>query len=83
MLYADAAAAVAGEANVDRNAPPAMGSEDFGAMMQQVPGAHILFGNGDTAGVHNQLYDFNDDAIPYGVALLAAITEKKLPKAFD
>jgi hippurate hydrolase len=83
VLYADAAAAVAGEANVERNAPPAMGSEDFGAMMQQVPGAHILFGNGDTAGVHNQLYDFNDDAIPYGVALLAAITEKKLPKAFD
>jgi hippurate hydrolase len=83
VLYADAAAAVAGEANVERNAPPAMGSEDFGAMMQQVPGAHILFGNGDTAGVHNQLYDFNDEAIPYGVALLAAITEKKLPKAFD
>jgi amidohydrolase len=83
ILYGDAAAAVAGEANVERNASPAMGSEDFGAMMQQVPGAHILFGNGDTAGVHNQLYDFNDDAIPYGVALFAAITEKKLPKAFD
>jgi amidohydrolase len=83
VLYADAAAAVAGEGNVERNAPPAMGSEDFGAMMQQVPGAHILFGNGDTAGVHNQMYDFNDDAIPYAVALLAAITEKKLPKPFD
>jgi amidohydrolase len=82
VLYADAAALVAGEANVERNAPPAMGSEDFGAMMQQVPGAHILFGNGDTAGVHNQLYDFNDEAIPYGVALLAAITEKKLPREF-
>jgi amidohydrolase len=82
VLYADAAALVAGEANVERNAAPAMGSEDFGAMMQQVPGAHILFGNGDTAGVHNQLYDFNDEAIPYGVALFAAITEKKLPREF-
>ena len=80
VLYADAAASVAGEANVDRNAPPAMGSEDFGAMMEVVPGAHVIFGNGDTAGVHNQLYDFNDDAIPYGVALFAAITEKKLPE---
>jgi len=79
-LYADAAASVAGEANVERNAPPAMGSEDFGAMMEQVPGAHIMFGNGDTAGVHHQAYDFNDKAIPYGVALLAAITEKKLPR---
>jgi hippurate hydrolase len=82
VLYADAAAAVAGEANVERNAPPAMGSEDFGAMMQLVPGAHILLGNGDSAGVHNQLYDFNDEAIPYGVALFAAITKKKLPREF-
>jgi hippurate hydrolase len=50
-------------------------------MLQQVPGAHLMFGNRPTAPVHNQLYDFNDDAIPYGVALLAAITEKKLPRA--
>ena len=80
LLYADAAAAVAGEANIERNAPAAMASEDFGFMMQQVPGAHIMFGNGDTAGVHHQAYDFNDEAIPYGVALFAAITERKLPK---
>jgi amidohydrolase len=80
VLYAHAAASVAGEANLNRNAPPAMASEDFGAMMEAVPGAHIIFGNGDTAGVHNQLYDFNDDAIPYGAALFAAIAEKKLPK---
>ncbi len=56
------------------------GSEDFGFMMEQVPGAHILLGNGGSAAVHNHLYDFNDDAIPYGVALYAAITEGKLPK---
>jgi hippurate hydrolase len=80
VAYADAAATVAGEANVRRDAPPAMASEDFGFMMAQVPGAHILVGNGDTAEVHNDCYDFNDEAIPYGVALLAAITEKKLPK---
>jgi hippurate hydrolase len=79
-VYADAAADVAGEANVQRNAPPAMASEDFGFMMEQVPGAHVLFGNGGGADVHNHLYDFNDEAIPYGVALLAAITRRKLPK---
>ena len=39
-----------------------------------------MFGNGASASVHNQMYDFNDEAIPYGVALFAAITEKKLPK---
>jgi len=80
VAYADAAAAVGGEANVRRDAPPAMASEDFGFMMEQVPGAHVLLGNGGSAAVHNHLYDFNDDAIPYGVALFAAITEKKLAK---
>jgi amidohydrolase len=80
LAYADAAAEVAGEANLQRDAAPSMASEDFGFMMQAVPGAHIMLGNGDGAAVHNHLYDFNDEAIPYGVALLAAITEKKLPK---
>ncbi|WP_158922087.1 M20 aminoacylase family protein [Acidisphaera sp. S103] len=80
LAYADAAASVAGEENLRRDAPPAMASEDFGFMMQAVPGAHVLLGNGGSAAVHNHQYDFNDEAIPYGVALYAAITEKKLPK---
>jgi amidohydrolase len=80
VLYADAAAQVVGDANVRRDAPPSMASEDFGFMMQEVPGAHVMFGNGDGASVHNQMYDFNDEAIPYAVALFAAITEKKLPR---
>jgi len=80
-LYSDAAAAVVGEANVQRNAPPSIVSEDFGAMMQDIPGAHILLGSGDIAGLHNNRYDFNDDAIPYGVAVMATVVEKKLPSA--
>jgi amidohydrolase len=80
VAYADAAAGLIGEANVRRDAPPSMASEDFGFMMEQVPGAHVLMGNGGSASVHNHMYDFNDEAIPYGVALFAAITEKKLPK---
>jgi len=80
IAFGDAAVAVAGEANVNRDAPPVMGSEDFAFMMERVPGAHISIGNGDTAGVHNHRYDFNDAAIPYGSALYAAIVEKKLPK---
>ncbi|HEX2942564.1 MAG TPA: M20 aminoacylase family protein [Rhodopila sp.] len=78
--YAEAAAEVAGSSQVRRDAPPLMASEDFGFMMEQVPGAHIMFGNGATAALHNHQYDFNDEAIPYGVALLAAITEKKLAR---
>jgi amidohydrolase len=80
IAYGDAAAELVGEDSVRRDAPPGMGSEDFSFMMEQVPGAHINLGNGDSAALHNHLYDFNDAAIPYGVALYAAITEKKLPK---
>jgi amidohydrolase len=80
IAYGEAAVALVGDGNVDRNAPPVMGSEDFAFMMERVPGAHISIGNGATAGVHNHRYDFNDDAIPYGSALYAAIVEKKLPK---
>ena len=80
VAFGDAAAGLVGDANVDRAAPPVMGSEDFAFMMERVPGAHINLGNGATAEVHNHRYDFNDAAIPYGAALYAAIVEKKLPK---
>jgi amidohydrolase len=80
IAYGDAAAALVGEDNVRRDGPPGMGSEDFSFMMEKVPGAHINLGNGDSAALHNHLYDFNDETIPYGVALYGAIVEKKLPK---
>jgi amidohydrolase len=80
IAYGDAAAALVGEDNVRRDGPPGMGSEDFSFMMEKVPGAHINLGNGDSAALHNHLYNFNDEIIPYGVALYGAIVEKKLPK---
>ncbi|MCO6414991.1 M20 family metallopeptidase [Siccirubricoccus sp. KC 17139] len=83
-LIADAAAAMVGEAQLDRNRTPAMGSEDFSYMLAERPGAYILVGNGEgEAGgceVHNPRYDFNDEAIPYGAGILAAVVEKELPK---
>ena len=79
-LYGDAAAELVGETNLDRHSPPGMGSEDFSFMMEQVPGAHINLGNGASAALHNHKYDFNDETIPFGVALYAGIVEKKLPK---
>jgi len=79
--FADAAAALVGEAKVNRNKPPANASEDFSFMLEKVPGAYINIGNGeDSAQVHNPAYNFNDAAIPYGVALFASIVERKLPK---
>ena len=80
---ADAAALVVGEANVERNGPTIMASEDFSFMMEAVPGAYINIGNGDTEGsvpVHNPGYNFNDEAIPYGAALFAELVRLKLPK---
>jgi len=77
-VLAAAAAAVVGEANVDRAKPPSMGSEDFSFMMEKVPGAYIQLGNGDSAGLHNPAYNFNDEATPYGAALLATVVERQL-----
>ena len=78
--FAAAAAELVGEAKVDRTKPPGMGSEDFSFMMERVPGAYLHVGNGDSASVHNQHYNFNDAAIPYGAALLARLVEREMPK---
>jgi amidohydrolase len=79
--FADAAAELVGEDNVQRNKPPANASEDFSFMLEKVPGAYINLGNGeDSAAVHNPAYNFNDAAIPYGVALFGRIVERKLAK---
>jgi len=80
IALGDAAAGLVGEESVRRDGPPGMGSEDFSFMMEQVPGAHINLGNGDSAALHNHLYDFNDETTPYGAALYAAIVERKLPR---
>ena len=83
-LIADAAAAMVGEAHVDRARIPAMGSEDFSYMLAERPGAYILVGNGtgEAGGceVHNPHYDFNDAAIPYGGGVLAAVVEREMPR---
>jgi amidohydrolase len=76
---ADAAAEIVGEANVDRHKGPAAASEDFAFMLEKVPGAYINLGNGETsAQVHNNRYDFNDEAIPYGATMFARLVERLL-----
>ncbi len=80
LFLGDVAAELVGEDKVKRDAPPGMGSEDFSFMLEQVPGAHINIGNGPSAALHNHLYNFNDEAIPLGVAFWATIAERKLPK---
>ena len=81
-VVADAAASIVGDAEVNRTRPPVMASEDFAFMMEKIPGAFINLGNGgDSAPVHNHQYNFNDAAIPYGVALWASVVEQKLARS--
>jgi len=64
---------------VDRNKGAAPASEDFAFMLEKVPGAYINLGNGEaSAPVHNDRYDFNDEAIPYGAAIFARLVERTL-----
>ena len=76
---ADVAEEVAGNGRVDRDTPPLMGAEDFSFMLNERPGAMIFIGNGDTASVHHQDYDFNDEIIPLGCSYWARLVETAMP----
>ncbi|CAM5769873.1 amidohydrolase [Labrys miyagiensis] len=69
---------VAGHDNVDIEAPPMMGAEDFSYMLEERPGAFIFIGNGDSAGLHNAAYDFNDAIIPAGISYWTHLAETRL-----
>jgi amidohydrolase len=72
------ASAIAGVSAVNASTAPHMGAEDFSYMLESRPGAFIFIGNGDTAGLHNAAYDFNDEAIPFGVSYWVSMAEKAL-----
>lgn len=81
----DFAATVAGDVvggtNVDTKAPPLLGGEDFSYMLEKRPGAFIFIGNGDSAGLHNARYNFNDEIIPVGCSYWARLVETAMPAA--
>jgi amidohydrolase len=70
---------VAGVERVMPDMPPVMGAEDFSYMLEARPGAFIFIGNGASAGLHHPEYDFNDEAIPFGVSYWARLVENALP----
>ena len=61
---------VVGADNTHPQIDPAMTSEDFGFMLQQLPGAYGWIGNGKNGqkgtSLHHPGYDFNDDNIALG-----------------
>jgi amidohydrolase len=73
------AKSLVGEDNVDAFLAPLMGSEDFAFMLEARPGNIMLIGNGDGPSVHDARFDFNDAAIPFGIAYFRALVERRLP----
>ncbi len=69
---------IAGTGNVIPNIDPMMGGEDFSYMLLARPGAFIFVGNGDSAGLHNPAYDFNDEAIAHGISYWVRLAEQRL-----
>ncbi|WP_421725664.1 M20 aminoacylase family protein [Bauldia sp.] len=76
---ATVAADVVGSERVDTSVAPMMGGEDFSYMLEARPGAFIFLGNGDSAGLHNPSYDFDDDAIPIGCSYWVRLVETAMP----
>jgi hippurate hydrolase len=79
IFAASVAAEIVGDAHVDADAPPIMGGEDFSYMLEARPGAFVFIGNGDSAGLHNPAYDFNDEIIPFGCSYWARLVENAMP----
>ncbi len=73
------ARSLVGEENVDAAMEPLMGSEDFAFMLEARPGNIMLIGNGPGPAVHDARYDFNDEAIPFGIAYFRTIVQRALP----
>ncbi|WP_299404398.1 M20 aminoacylase family protein [uncultured Roseobacter sp.] len=78
---AEVADEVAGEAGVKTDIDPVMGAEDFSYMLEARPGAYLMLGQGDTAGVHHPKYNFNDEIAPIGASFFARLVERAQPVA--
>jgi amidohydrolase len=79
-----AASAVVGAAKVDTDPMPNMASEDFAFMLQSKPGCYVWLGAGrgpDTPGLHNPLYDFNDEALAIGASYWVTLARQQLASA--
>ena len=81
---ARAAGRVVGDANVEVDPLPVMGSEDFAFMLQARPGSYVWIGNGVGAEggcmVHNPHYDFSDEILPVGASYWATLVEQELAR---
>ncbi len=82
-VMAAAARALAGDAAVDEDTAPVTGGEDFAFMLQAKPGAFVFLGGGAgpdgvAHALHTPRYDFNDAALPHGVAFWVGLVRQEL-----
>ena len=81
VIAATAATTILGAAQVNTNAEPVTGSEDFGYMLEEKPGCYAFIGNGPGAGgcqLHSPHFDFNDDIIPIGASYWVTLVAQVL-----
>lgn len=76
-----AASHTVGGDDVNANATPQGASEDFAFMLEKVPGAYVMIGNGDgpdSAFVHTPKFNFNDALLPIGIAYWLNLVQAEL-----
>ncbi len=78
-VYMQAAQDIVGEENLNRNAAPVTGSEDFADMLRVVPGAYCTVGHAGTMPLHNPEYTLDPSILPIGASIMARVVEKRLP----
>tara|TARA_R110000850_G_scaffold178001_4_gene303897 strand:+ start:383 stop:1582 length:1200 start_codon:yes stop_codon:yes gene_type:complete len=82
-IIAELGASLFGRDMVDANCPPLLASDDFGALLEQRPGAYFFLGNGlegaNGRALHNPGYDFNDCILDKGAEFWVRLVERQLP----
>ena len=83
----DVAHGVVGDAGLIPDLPPGLPSDDFGMMLQRVPGSYFIVGNGvgqgageGGCGVHNAGYDFNDKILPGTASFFVTLAQRFLAR---
>jgi hippurate hydrolase len=59
-------------------AGPLMFSEDFAFMLEEVPGAYFVIGNGASKNLHDSGYDFNDELLVRGTQFWVSLVQRIL-----
>ena len=82
-IMADTARELVGDSAVNDQMTPVTGGEDFAFMLQAKPGAFVFMGNGTAPdgkahALHTPLYDFNDAALPHGVAFWVNLVRREM-----